>query len=153
MHCFCAVIHKHKRDVYSLIDNWCDEDYGRWDYASIGGRYSYCIPVGRNSKLIEGYVESVHVLPFGGEIGENPEKNEKCKYVNMAKIRNINLEEVARMKFDYGLSIANPYSYVLIREDDNYEDVDEITNTNDVWQILNMPQYQGWYITAIDYHI
>lgn len=149
MHCFCMIIHRKKQDLRTLFNKWCDEDNGRWDYAMIGGRYRNIIPVSILTKSLD---PSASAHPFDNpDYGGDP----NCKYVDVARVRNINLEEAMRMEGEHEISVLHPYSLVIADyeygNDDPYEQ--ELPPGTNIYDILTMPRYQSWYATAVDYHI
>ena len=149
MHCFCVIIHKKRRDLRTLFDDWCNEDNGRWDYAMIGGRYRNIIPVSILTKSIDP-AASAH--PFDNpDYGGDP----NCKYVDVARVRNVNIDEAIRMGGEHEISVLCPYSFVIADYDydgnEPYEQ--ELPRGMDIRDLLMMPKYQSWYITAVDYHI
>ena len=149
MHCFCLVIHKKQQDLHTLLNSWCDENNGRWDYASIGGRYRNIIPVSILTKSLD---PSVSAHPFDNpDYGGDPH----CKYVDVARVRNINIDEAIRMRDEHELSVLHPYSFIIadyMWGDDDPIEV-ELARDADMYDILTNPKYQSWYITAVDYHI
>ena len=150
MHCFCLIIHKKKRDLTELFEDWCDENVGHWDYAMIGGRYAGVIPVSLAVKPVGHQVEAP--TRFNNpDYGANPE----CKYVSMARVRNVRLEEAAAMEGEHEISVLHPYSFAIVDyEYDHDEPIEiELARDTDMYDILTSPKYQSWYVTAVDYHI
>ena len=156
MHALCTVITKNVQNINNIIDNRCEG--GDWDYASIGGRYDRIIPVSPKVKdLFEG-----HNFPFNhDEYAENGfpfhviENNLNCKYVSIARIRNINREEVSRLDRANLINPLHPYSYIL--EGDDGCASEEIVVDNEgldrLLDYVNDPKHSYYYLAIIDYHI
>lgn len=149
MHCFCIVFHKKKEDLTRLLAEWCDEENGRWDYACVGGRYEFTIPVSLQCKPLR--------LPESPTRYGDPERggNPKLKYVSRAKVRNVILTEAGRMEDENGLSPLHPYSFVIVDYDGNEDEPfeQELGEHANLWDIFMMPRFQSWYVAAVDYHI
>lgn len=155
MHALCTVISKRIDSIHQVIYEQCD--CRNWDYADIGGRYDRIIPVSKKTKDImegrnfpfndEGYAENG--FPFHAI-----ENNENLKYVSIARIRNIDREEVRRIQNADLVNPFNPYSYIL--EDDSGYFTEEIfTEDRGIEQLMdyiNDPRHSYYYLAIIDYH-
>lgn len=153
MHALCTIVASRLSDISAAMEYYQDN---AWDYASIGGRYSNLIPVGKKCKdIYAGYGWPDiprHVFPYP----ERMEGNENCKYVNVARIRNINQAECQRIRDGGGLSPWEPYTLILCHEDGGFEWMDWEESPRDVRNVyqafLNDTKRKSWWMAVIDYH-
>ena len=155
MHALCTIVTKSLNTLHRFMDDRCES--GDWDYATIGGRYDRIIPVSPKTKDYfegtnfpfndDGYAENG--FPF-----HNIANNLNCKYVSLARVRNIKRNEVARLNANNLINPFNPYSYIL---EDPYgnqsiEYIVEDVGTDILMNYLDNPQHQSYFVAIIDYH-
>ena len=158
MHALCAIITKTRDEVQNIIHNHCDEDNENayWDYALIGGRYANIIPVGNNVKNYErqsGPFRDIGLdeCPFNGVhdfvAGD-------CKYVSVARIRNILRAECERQD-RYGLlSPFKPYTIIISQNGDIIIDTDlEEQGPGVKAEVMGfIKTHPNYFLTIVDYH-
>jgi len=155
MHALCTIVAKSIQTINQFINDRCDT--GEWDYASIGGRYDRIIPV---SPKVKDYFEGIN-FPFNNdEYAENGfpfhaiENNWDCKYVSVARVRNINREEVRRLNNNNLINPFYPYSYILEDAEGNQsiEYVVGEMGTDILMDYINDPRHSYYFVAIIDYH-
>ena len=153
MHALCTIVTSKLDNIQNILEYYQDD---AWDYASIGGRYSNIIPVGKKCKDIHSGCAWPDIGPNAFPYLERMEANENCKYVNVSRIRNINQEECMRIEEHGGLSPWNPYTLILCHEDGGFEWVDWEELPQDVKAVyrtfLNDTRRKSWWMVIIDYH-
>lgn len=155
MHALCVIVTKSLTNLHRFIDDRCE--VGDWDYATIGGRYDRIIPVSPKTK---DYFEEIN-FPFNeGEYAENGfpfheiANNPHCKYVSVARVRNIKRNEVARLNANHLINPFFPYSYILENQegDQSQEYVVEDVGTDILMDYINDARHQSYFLAIIDYH-
>ena len=156
MHALCTVVAKSREAINRIIEDMAES--GQWDYGIIGGRYDRLIPVGhkvkdyqpRNFPFNDTEMYAENGFPFPGR-----ENNFDCKYVSIARIRNVKWGEVGRMETLGIPTITNPHSYIL-GSDNGIDHSDEIFVTEDttaaLCDYLTVPLHSSYFIAVIDYH-
>lgn len=148
MHALCTIIAKRPSDIYDILQQ--GEEADRWDYATIGGRYCNIIPIGKNAKgckRLIAYLED-GVCPF-------EQGNPDCKYVSMARLRNVKINECERQLASHYLSPLAPYSIII---DTPIGQVDEMefdsADKASILELINtlITAYGDYYIAVVDYH-
>lgn len=152
MHALCTIIARDFNTIQNAMDYYSENE---WDYASVGGRYSNLIPVGKNCRLYNGNgwpdLQNGD-FPFGERLGANP----NCKYTNVARLRNVNRAECVRLASAGCLTPFEPYTLILCHEDGGFEWMDWETAPNEVkysyreW--MEDPRRQSWWMVIVDYH-
>lgn len=148
MHALCTVIARRPSDIYNILQQGVEEN--KWDYATIGGRYCNIIPIGKNAKgcnRLTGYLED-GVCPFEQE-------NPNCKYVSMARLRNIKVDECDRQSVNHYLSPLAPYSIIINTPMGQVDEMEfDSADKASILELINMLRttYGDYYIAAVDYH-
>lgn len=154
MHAMCTIIGRTIREIENCIDYYQTEN--AWDYASIGGRYSNLLPVSKKCKIYHtgiGWPDVPRgIFPYPERMIADPD----LYYANIARIRNINMDEVARVREGGGLDPFEPYTLIICHDDGGYEwiDMEEIDNGRFVatQNFLHDIKRQSWFMAIVDYH-
>lgn len=153
MHALCTIVGSRLQDIESALEYYHENE---WDYATIGGRYSNLIPVGKKSKVIHTGSAWPDMEREAFPYPERMQGNENCKYVNIARIRNINQEECLRILQGGGLSPFEPYTLILCHEDGGFEWMDWEESPPEVKAVyrafLNDTRRKSWWMAVVDYH-
>lgn len=150
MHICCAVVVKDYNHFWDIADAKCDD--GSWDYFVIGGGFRNLIPVGKNCKLRR---EDENGVWMGGNDLYTP--NPRMNYVNVARLRNVDRNELWMLESCGFINIFHPYSIImeeldgcareLVLEDCNEQEMNSIN------AYLNDPRVQSYFIFLVDAHI
>lgn len=156
MHAMCAVVGRSMDEIRDMLDNQCDDNGGYWDYYFIGGRFFNIIPVRKNVK------DRYRTRPPEGETPPdvngfnfpNLENNWNCKYVTVARVRNIDRDECDRLHLSGCLDPLHPASALVHFVDGSYSGlIDDMGMAHElIRHLFNSPVYQGHYIAIVDYH-
>lgn len=154
MHAMCTIVGRTIREIENCIDYYQTEN--AWDYASIGGRYSNLLPVSKKCKIYHtgiGWPDIPRgIFPYPERMIADPD----LYYANIARIRNINMDEVARVREGGGLDPFEPYTLIICHDDGGYEwiDMEEIDNGRFVatQNFLHDIKRQSWFMAIVDYH-
>ena len=154
MHAMGTIVARNLRTIERCVNYYSQE--GTWDYASIGGRYSNLIPVSKKCKTYYaglGWPDIPHgQFPYPERMEPNPD----LQYTNIARIRNVVLDEVMRIRQGGGLDIFLPYTMIICQDEECFEwfDIDEMgeRQIESLREILQQPNKQSWFIAVIDYH-
>ena len=155
MHAVCTVVTKNLHMITDIIENKTND--GDWDYANIGGRYSNSIPVKKNTKNlfrnmglnIEEYYPNGYPYYYTQYLTNNND----CKYVSVARLRNIDLEEMRLLRANNLLDPFNPYRYILCENEDNYNEFETNQHGNELLlDFIHEPRHSFYYVAVIDYH-
>lgn len=154
MHAMCTIVGRTIREIENCIDYYQTEN--AWDYVSIGGRYSNLLPVSKKCKVYHtgmGWPDIPRgIFPYPERMIANPD----LYYANIARIRNINMDEVARVREGGGLDPFEPYTLIICHDDGGYEwiDMEEIDNGRFVatQNFLHDIRRQSWFMAILDYH-
>lgn len=156
MHILCTMVAKSVNQIHRFKYDRCEGGY--WDYADIGGRYDRIIPVSKNvTDLFEGinYPFNDDGYADNGFPFHTIENNLNLKYVSIARIRNIDAAEVARLEEHHLINPYHPYSFILEEEDGMQSEeymVDEV-GTGPLMDFINDPRHASYYVAVIDYHV
>lgn len=154
MHALCTIVARTLRDAERCMNYYSEEQ--AWDYVMIGGRYSNLIPVSKKCKTYYtdgGWPElPTGGFPYEGRMAANP----NLQYTNVARMRNINHDEIHRMICAGGLDIFLPYTMIICHDDGWYEwlDIDEMGEGQiaNLHEVLQRPDKQSWFVIIADYH-
>ena len=154
MHALCTIVAKNMRLVNNIMNEMCD--CGNWDYYTIGGRYINCIPVRKNTKQlfpspvpIDVPIE-VNGFPYADTLQNNP----NCKYVNVARVRNIDIQEMQRLDDMHLLNAYKPYSFILCENENECWQERLIENEGNLrlLEFIREPRHSFYYVVTVDYH-
>lgn len=151
MHMCCTMIVKNYSRFWDIADDKCNE--GEWDYYSIGGRYSNLIPVSRRCKNVR---DAERGLEWRGD-GDQYTPNPNLKYVDVARLRNIDKNEVATISLCGFINIFQPYEIMIEQLDGTIRELrlDDCTieQIRHIYDYLNDPRVQSYYVFIVDAHI
>lgn len=149
MHALCTIIAKRPLDIYDILQQ--GEENGRWDYATVGGRYNNIIPVGKNAKshtrFVGGFLQD-GICPFEQE-------NPNCKYVSMTRLRNVKIDECERQSANNYLSPLAPYSIIISTPMGCVDEMElDSADKASILALINslISTYGDYYIAVVDYH-
>lgn len=154
MHALCTIVARTLREAYDSMRYYSDEQ--TWDYACVGGRYANLIPVSKKCKTYHdgsGWPELPgDEFPYTDRMNPNPD----LKYTNIARIRNINQAERARIIGAGGLDVFMPYTMIICHDDGWYEwlDIEQMGQgqLENLANVLRQPDKQSWFMVVVDYH-
>lgn len=154
MHAMCTIVAKTLQQITNCMEYYSSEN--AWDYVSIGGRYSNLLPVSKKCKKYYagmGWPDiPLGTFPYPERMAANPD----LYYTNIARIRNLNEDEMVRIREGGGLDPFEPYTLIICHDDGGYEwvDIEQIDTGHfvAVQNFLHDAKRQSWFMVVADYH-
>lgn len=150
MHYCYAIVTKKYDKAIDIADDRCDS--GEWDYYDIGGRFSGLIPVSKKCKPVR--MEGNGLWRNGTELYDI---NPNMRYTNVARLRNVNRNEIFNIQACGYLNIFSPYGIIMEQLDGSIRElILEDANASELRVIhdyLNDERTQSFYIFVIDIHV